>query len=142
MRSPMLTLGVVLLWAVLVAASDPPRYAVASSGPEADAEISPQAARAPFILIFDHEGRLTEVIEERDLPGRSAGPQTALLLREREVTHFIAKEFGPNLVRALDQAAIRHVQRQGPAQEAVLALIEEMGGGGDGHGAARRSATR
>ncbi len=127
MRHITFVLALILLWPASTTGAGPLKFAVATTGAEADAGISPEAARAPFILLFDHKGELAEVIGERRLPGGSAGPETARLLQERKVTHFIAREFGPNLVRALDQAGIQHVQKQGPAREAVLQLIKEVG---------------
>jgi predicted Fe-Mo cluster-binding NifX family protein len=126
-----LLLAFMLLWPASTSASDPLRFAVATTGGESDSAISPEAARAPFILIFDHRGELAEVIRDRTVPTGGAGPETARLLQGKKVTHFLAKEFGPKLVQALDQAGIKHVEGQGPAREAVLQLIKELGPPGE-----------
>jgi predicted Fe-Mo cluster-binding NifX family protein len=103
--------------------ADTLKVAVASTGPAADAAISQEAARAPYILIFDQKGELVGVVENRDLPAQRAGGQVALLLKERGVTHFIAGRFGQNLVNALNEAGIERVEKTGPALEAVRQLI-------------------
>lgn len=118
-----LVLAAILLFPVPGAEAQTPKYAVASTGSAADAAVSDQAARAPYILIFDDEGRLTDVVEDRNIPARSAGAHTARVLGERGVTHFIAQRFGPNLTRALDQAGIECVEMSGPADEAVKKLM-------------------
>jgi|GEM_PF-694934 len=103
--------------------ADTLKVAVASTGPGADAAISQEAARAPYILIFDQRGELVDVVENRDLPAQRAGGQVALLLKERGVTHYIAGRFGQNLVNALNEAEIAGVEKSGPAREAVRQLI-------------------
>lgn len=106
--------------------ADTARVAVASTGRTADAKISSQASRAPYILVFDREARLVEVIENRDVAARRAGPQLALKLKGKKVSHYIAEKFGPNLVRALDSEEIEHVEKTGPADEAVRQLLKEI----------------
>lgn len=117
-------LFVLLLLPLLVGSAEPPRIAVACSGPEVDAEISQRAARAPYILIFDHEANLVETVDHRDVPAGGAGPQTAGLLEGKDVTHFVATRFGPNLIRGLETAGIEHVVMEGSAQEAVRELLD------------------
>jgi predicted Fe-Mo cluster-binding NifX family protein len=103
--------------------TDTLKVAVASTGPGADAAISQEAARAPYILIFDQKGELVDVVENRDVPAQRAGGQVALLLKEKGVTHFIAGQFGRNLISALEEAEIKRVEKTGPALEAVKQLI-------------------
>ena len=115
-------------WELGVASTDPVasdtlRIAVAATGPAADAVISTEAARAPYILIFDHRGELVEAMENRDVPAQRAGAQVALALKERGVTHYIAGRFGRNLINALEAADIERLERTGSANEAVKQLI-------------------
>jgi len=108
---------------------DTVKIGVASSGRESDAMISTQAARAPYILIFDQEARCVEVVEDRDVPDRRAGPRLARTLKEKKVTHYIAGRFGQNLVRALDEVEIEHVSKTGAADKAVEQLLKEIAKG-------------
>lgn len=105
------------------AAGDTVRIAVAATGAAADATISREAARAPYILVFDHQGEFIEAMENREVPAQRAGAQIALTLKERGVTHYIAGRFGQNLINALDEAEIARVENTGPANEAVRQLI-------------------
>lgn len=124
MRTQRLALLVVFfLFPLLMASADSPRIAVASEGSEADSEISGMAARAPFLLIFDHEAKLVETVDNRDLPRGGAGTQTARLLAGKGVTHFVAVRFGPNLTQALDAAGIEYVEMEGSALEAVREIL-------------------
>lgn len=107
-------------------ATQPIKIGVASTGPAADASISDEAARAPYILIFDHEGDLVEVMDNRDLPARQAGQQLGSALQEKGVTHYVAQRFGENLINALRAADIEWVEKTGPADEAVKQLLEEL----------------
>lgn len=113
-----------LLLPLLVGSAEPPRIAVACSEPDVDAEISQRAARAPYILIFDHEANLVETLDNRDVQAGGAGLQTAGLLQGKEVTHFVATRFGPNLIRGLEAAGIEYVEMEGSAQEAVRELLD------------------
>jgi predicted Fe-Mo cluster-binding NifX family protein len=104
-------------------AADTMKIGVASTGSAADAAISQEAARAPYILIFDHAGDLVEVIENRGLPAQRASAQVVLMLKERGVTHFIAGQFGRNLINALNEAGIERLEKTGSAQGAVSQII-------------------
>ncbi len=119
-------LATLALVPVLGASTGPVKIGVASSGREADAAISAEASRAPYILLFDEKGGLVEVVDNGGVGAQRAGPQVALALKGKGVTHYIAQRFGPNLVRALDGAGIQHVAKTGSAQEAVAQLIEEL----------------
>lgn len=99
---------------------------VASTGEAASSEISDEASRAPYFLVFDGSGTLVEAVENRDVAARRAGPQTAQLLKERGVTHYVAVQFGRNLIRALDDAGIIRMERSGAAAEVVKELVKEL----------------
>lgn len=103
--------------------ADTMKIGVASTGSAADAAISQEAARAPYILIFDQEGNLLDAVENRGLPAQRASAQVVLMLKERGVTHYIAGRFGQNLINALNQAGIKRVEKTGPAQEAVREIV-------------------
>lgn len=111
---------------VLGGSTGPVKIGVASSGPGPEADISAEASRAPYILLFDENGGLVEVVDNGGVGAQRAGPQIALALKGKGVTHYIAQRFGPNLVRALDGAGIEHVAKSGVAQEAVAQLIREL----------------
>ncbi len=123
MKTAMLVITFLLLGPVTEATS-PIRIGVAAVGSDADALISDKASRAPYFLIFDQDGELIDAIENRDTTDRRAGPQTARALLARGVTHYIAQQFGRNLIRALDDAGIHRVEKSGPALDAVKKVIE------------------
>ena len=126
MNGCILILATIVLLPTSGAGADTVKIGVASTGREVHAMISNQASRAPYILIFDQKAQLIKVIENRDVAARGAGGQIALTLKGMKVTHYIAGRFGDNLVRALDEAKIKHFQSTGAVDEAVKQLIREI----------------
>ncbi len=113
----------------IINTSDPePEMVVgaASTGPDETFEISDEASRAPYFLIFSSSGELINVIDNTNVARRRAGPATAELLVEQGVTHYLALKFGRNLIIALDNAGIERIETdEGTVEEAIKLFIEE-----------------
>jgi len=96
------------------------RIAVAAEAAGAEASVSGIAARAPYILVFDADGKL---VESQPNPfakmSGDAGPPIAGWLAERQVGTFIAGNFGSKLSQAMQEKGIRGIVASGPAATAV-----------------------
>lgn len=100
--------------------------AVAAVDRTGNSQISQIAAHAPYYLIFDKNGKLLEVVSNpfRDA-ARSAGPQVAALLAEKNVTMMVAGDFGHKLKIALDEKGINHLAATGVVQKAIQELLNK-----------------
>jgi predicted Fe-Mo cluster-binding NifX family protein len=101
------------------------RWAVAADGIDPMASVSEVAARAPYLLVFDSQGRF---LEARENPAvgleHRAGPALAELLEELRVDVLIAARIGRNLATALEEKNIRAVIASGPAGQAVKEALQ------------------
>jgi len=102
------------------ARADEARVAVAAEAARAEALVSPVAARAPYILLFDATGTL---VESHPNPvaaqAGGAGPALARWLAEQKAGTLIAGDFGAKLAQALQERRIRMLTASGPAAQAV-----------------------
>ena len=100
--------------------------AVAAVDRTENSQISQEAARAPYYLIFDKHGKLLEVISNPfSDAARHAGPQVAALLAEKNVTVMVAGDFGHKLKIALDEKGINHLAATGVVQKAIRELLNK-----------------
>ena len=100
--------------------------AVAAVDRTENSQISQEAARAPYYLIFDKRGKLLEVISNPfSAAARHTGPQVAALLAEKNVTVMIAGDFGHKLKIALDEKGINHLAATGVVQKAIQELLNK-----------------
>ncbi|MCK9275908.1 MAG: hypothetical protein M0P57_12550 [Syntrophales bacterium] len=102
------------------AAGETVRIAVAATGSTAEASVSAEAARCPYYLLFDGDGRLTDAIDNpQKNVRRGAGPSAAAFLVERGVTMVIAEKFGLKMADALKKRGIARFEYKGGAGDAV-----------------------
>ncbi len=95
------------------------RIAVASVGKEESSEISQQAARAPYYLIFE-DGKLSETLENPfAVGGGGAGFAVAKMLADRGVKRVVAGKFGPNMAGALKERGVEHMEMSGKVSDAL-----------------------
>jgi len=113
------------LFALMLATAAPAwageaRIAVAADAAHAEARVSPVAARAPHILIFDAAGAMVEWHPNPAAanPG-GAGPALARWLAEKNVGTLIAGDFGAKIAPALEERKIRAVKASGAAVQAA-----------------------
>ena len=82
------------------------KIAVASDSKDIEGNISMQAARAPYFLIFE-DGEIIEVISNPfSRGGGGAGWSVAKLLADKGVEKFIAGNIGENMKEALGERGI------------------------------------
>ncbi len=95
------------------------RIAVASTGKEESSEISQQAGRAPYYLIFE-DGKLSETLENPfAVGGGGAGFAVAKMLADKNVERVVAGSFGPNMSGALEQRGLEKKEMQGKVSDAL-----------------------
>ena len=101
--------------------------AVVSAGQTVTDAVGNIAARSPYFLIFDGQGKLVEVLENpyRNIGG-GAGPLVANLMAERGVSTMVAGTFGTNIKASLEEKGVNYVEFSGQVKEAVKAVL---GGG-------------
>lgn len=96
------------------------KYAIASNGAAIESNISDQAARAPFYLLFDQSGNLLKALKNpySDTGGRAA-PQAAQFLAKVGVTKLIAERFGHKMISELAAKGIGCLESEGSVVSAI-----------------------
>jgi predicted Fe-Mo cluster-binding NifX family protein len=102
------------------------KIAVAAEGNSDTAMVSAVAARAPFFLIFDGDGKFLEAIAN---PHKDAGGNTSALVTKllvsKGITAAIAGQFGGKMMEALQNNGIVHFEQKGKnAKEAVKKYLK------------------
>jgi predicted Fe-Mo cluster-binding NifX family protein len=98
--------------------------AVASDGDTLEAAVSQTAARCPYFLVVDNEGKLLEAVENpyKDTSG-GAGVSAANFLAEKNITIVIAGNFGNKMKDALKAKEIACFEFEGIADEAIKKIL-------------------
>lgn len=98
------------------------RIAIASLGKDENSEISMQAGRTPFYLVFE-DGKVVEVISNPfSIGGGGAGFAVAKMLADKKVELVIAGRFGPNLTATLKERGVDFRERTGKVKDALQSL--------------------
>jgi len=96
------------------------KIAVATLEKNSDSEISGQAGRAPYFIIFNEKGEVLETWQNVFAKGGGgAGFSVTDTMKEKGVDVIIAGNFGRNMIGAMDSAGIRHFEKKGSAKEAA-----------------------
>ena len=99
------------------------RIAIAAGAPDTDADVAANAARAPYYLIFNVDGRLHAApANPLAAGGHPAGPEAARFLAGQGVGLVVAGEFGQHFLDALEAHAIRHAQETGRVADVIARL--------------------
>lgn len=102
------------------------RIAVAALGKKPDSEISEQAGRSPYYLIFDEQGALLEMLKNPfSRGGGGAGFGVTKMLADKRVEVAVAGMFGQKMVAALQERGLRACTSKGTVQEG-LAVVNEQ----------------
>ena len=83
------------------------KISIASLGKDINSEISLEAGRAPYYLIFEDK-KLIEAIKNPFATGSGgAGFSVAYMLAEKKVNLVIAGKLGENMISALEKKGIK-----------------------------------
>lgn len=105
------------------------KIAIAANVPNVDTEVAAHAARAPYYLIFNVDGRLHAALADPVVAGgRGAGPPAAQFLAGQGVGLVAVGEFGPRFLEALKEHGIRYAQETGPVTDVITKLVSGRGG--------------
>jgi predicted Fe-Mo cluster-binding NifX family protein len=106
-------------------AADRGKVAVAAEGKTTAAEVSGVAARSPYFLIFDGDGKLLEAVENPyRSAGGGAGTSVVPFLAQRGITVIVAGKFGGKMIRAMKDEGIGYLELRGTAEAAVIKALE------------------
>ncbi len=99
--------------------------AVASDEKTQPANVSSQAARCKYYLIFNSEGKLTDVIDNPNIDASGgAGSSAADFLYNKGVTVVVAESFGSKMINAMKSKGITFTEFKGIAGDAVKEVLK------------------
>lgn len=99
------------------------KIAIASLGKNQQSQISNQAARAPYYLIFNEKGELLETIKNPfSVGGGGAGFAAAKMLADKEINLVIANNFGQNMIGALEERGLKFEEKSGSIEDIIKTL--------------------
>ena len=101
------------------------KLAVAAEGPEVNSSISTRAARAPFYLIFEKNGRMIMSIKNTAAEESSSASSKAVrLLQKHGVGTLVAGDFGGKILDAMKEQEIKHIIATGVVSETIRSLTK------------------
>jgi len=90
------------------------KTAIASNGKDKNSDISDQAGRARYYLVFDASGKILEVIDNPfRTGGGGAGYGVAKMLADKGVGAIVAGDFGPKMIDAMGQRNLQYSTASG-----------------------------
>ncbi len=100
--------------------------AIASLQDNDKGEVSRQAGRAPFYLLFNEKGDFLELIFNESVTAEDgAGPSTAIMLSGKGVDIVIAGVIGKNMAEELNNQGIKYYEKQGLIVEVLNNILEK-----------------
>lgn len=101
------------------------KIAIASDGETVDSKVVNQGARCHWILFFDEKGQLTEALENPyQQANREAGIKCTALLKDNNVTIFVAGNIGDKMAAALERSNIAFIAFTGSVEDAIKHVLE------------------
>jgi predicted Fe-Mo cluster-binding NifX family protein len=127
-RILIVSMTLVLLFQPHVMGEEKVIIAVASDGETLKANVSHTAARCPYFLIVDSEGKLLEAVENpyKDIRG-GAGVSAANFLAGKNATIIVAGNCGNKMKDALEEEEIAYFEFEGIAEVAIKKILENKG---------------
>jgi len=116
---------VICLAAGFASAEEKGRIAVAAGGKDLTSTVSDVAARSPYFLIFDENGRLLEAVEN---PHReravNAADSVMAFLAEKKVKMIVAGDFGRKMIRKMESKGMWPLEFEGAANAGAQKAVE------------------
>lgn len=101
------------------------KLAVAAEGSDVNSSISSRAARAPFYIIFEKNGRMIMSIQNTAAEESSGASSKAVKLLEKYgVGTLVAGDFGGKILDAMKEQEIKHVIATGVVSETIRSLTK------------------
>jgi predicted Fe-Mo cluster-binding NifX family protein len=96
------------------------KIAIATDTANKDAAVSVHAARAPYYLVFDDDGRLLDTISNQyHSVEHGAALEAARLMEEHQINMLVAGNFGERFIDLLEENNIVAVTAQGPVSRVI-----------------------
>ena len=112
-------------FAVYAGQKDIVKIAVAAAGRSPASPVSKQAARCPYYLHYDEEGKFIGAIDNPYKDARrQAGPLAAKFLSQQGITIVVAENFGSKMIAALEKRGLKYFVYQGNAGDAVNSFLQ------------------
>ncbi len=100
------------------------KFAVAAVGDNINSEISRNAGRAPYYLIFDENGDFMKAIENPALSSRGGASRIVVdLLLNESCKTVIAGNFGDKMINQLKANEINYFEREGIVKDVMKTLV-------------------
>lgn len=114
-----LLVGIIFL-ANAAYAADVNKIAVAVAEKTLSAQVSEVAARSPYFLLFDQDGKQLEAVENHyHATQRKAGLLIVPFLAQKGVRLVVAGKFGKNMVRAMKSQGMDYLEFKGSVDSAL-----------------------
>jgi predicted Fe-Mo cluster-binding NifX family protein len=95
------------------------KIAIASLGKDSNAEISPQAGRAPYYLIFENNEFIETWKNVFSIGGGGAGLAIAKIMADKNVEKIISSNFGEKMKNALNVKNIDFEEKIGIVKDSL-----------------------
>ena len=95
------------------------KIAVASLGQDPNSEISPQAGRAPYYLIFENSELVETWKNVFSFGGGGVGPAVAKVMADKNVEKIICSNLGEKMKDALNAKGIGFEEKTGVVKDVV-----------------------
>ena len=119
-------LGLIFVLTGSLQAADRGRIAVAAEGKTPAARVSGVAARSPYFLIFDGEGKFLEAVENPFKTAKGgAGTSVVPFLAQKGAGMIVAGEFGKNMIQAMEGKGMSYLEYRGGVEEALQKALEK-----------------
>ena len=117
-------LAILFLLSGLAFAQQKGKICVAAKEKGVASTVSDKAGLAPYFLIYDEKGKMTEAIANPYIDKEGAGKAVAELLKNKGVTVVVAQEFGGQIAEVMKSKGIKTVAFKGSATEAVKKVLQ------------------
>lgn len=106
--------------------TDAKYIAIATAGDNINSQVSAQAGRAPFYLIFDEKGNLLKSLKNPALNyGGGASSVVVDLLIKEKCSAVIAGQFGDKMLNQLRINKIEYIEQKGVAKDVLQTFLKE-----------------
>ena len=125
-RVSLLIILLIVSFSVYAGQKEIVKIAVAATDRSPVSPVSKQAARCPYYLCYDGEGKFLEAIDNPyKNTRRKAGPSVAKFLSQQNVTIVVAENFGSRIITALAKRGMASFVYQGNADDAVSRYLQQ-----------------